>query len=213
MKKIAIVFFAVVLFLPVFSQTTAFKRYYIQFTDKNNSPYSLDNPSAYLSARAIQRRLNQNIPIDSLDLPVNPAYIDSVASTGAVIMNPTKWLNGVTISTTDTNVLLKIAAFPFVKKLNPVSIVDAAKIKIKKNHVHVNNSSNTTNANVRSTLLNYGSAFNQINMINGTGLHEAGFQGQGMVIASLDDGWYNADSLSCFDSIFDAGGFLADAIL
>ena len=49
--------------------------YYIEFTDKNNTPYSLDNPLEYLSQRAIDRRQAQNIAIDSLDLPVNPSYI------------------------------------------------------------------------------------------------------------------------------------------
>ena len=57
-------------------------KYWVQFTDKGNNPYSLSNPSAYLSNRAIQRRLNQNIPIDSLDLPVTPMYVQGVAATG-----------------------------------------------------------------------------------------------------------------------------------
>ena len=45
--------------------------YWIEFTDKDNSPFSLSHPEDYLSQRSIDRRIKQNIHIDSLDLPVN----------------------------------------------------------------------------------------------------------------------------------------------
>ena len=70
-------------------------KYFVRFTDKNNSPYSIDNPSEFLSQRAIDRRSNQGIPVDMTDLPVNPSYLQGVAGTGATILNPSKWLNGV----------------------------------------------------------------------------------------------------------------------
>ena len=201
MKKIISLFFAIIFCTTAFSQT-AFKRYYIQFTNKNNSPYSISNPSAYLSARAILRRTNQHIPIDSLDLPVNPAYLDSVVFKGAIIVNPTKWLNGVTVATSDTNVLLAIEQLSFVQKLNPVSIVNAAKIHYKKNINYITRTnSKIISARSTSSTYNYGSALTQIEIINGIGLHQAGYQGQGMVIASLDDGYDNANVLSCFDSL------------
>lgn len=49
--------------------------------------------------------------------------------------------------------------------------------------------------------LNYGASFNQINMLSGDYLHYQGFQGQGMVIAVLDAGFYKVDSLPAFDSL------------
>ena len=48
--------------------------YRIYLSDKANSPYSIDNPSAYLSQRAIDKRARFNIPITEQDLPVNPQY-------------------------------------------------------------------------------------------------------------------------------------------
>lgn len=39
----------------------------------------------------------------------------------------------------------------------------------------------------------YGAGFNQINMLGGIQLHERGFRGQGMTIAIIDGGFYNAD--------------------
>ena len=55
-----------------------FSRYIVQFTDKKGTPYSLSTPVAYLSAKSITRRISANIRMDSTDLPVNPAYLDSI---------------------------------------------------------------------------------------------------------------------------------------
>ena len=46
--------------------------YWVQFTDKNGTPYTIDNPEAYLSQRALDRRARLGIAIDEYDLPVNP---------------------------------------------------------------------------------------------------------------------------------------------
>ena len=89
-------------------------RFFIRFTDKNNSPYSISNPSAYLSTQAILRRTNQGININQQDLPVNPQYIDSVRAHGGTIYNRSKWLNGVTISAPSQAILNNILALPFV---------------------------------------------------------------------------------------------------
>ena len=58
-------------FLLLFLAVTMFAQaqiatdiYWVQFTDKDNSPYSIDNPEAYLSPRALQRRANLGITID-----------------------------------------------------------------------------------------------------------------------------------------------------
>jgi len=72
-------------------------KYYIQFTDKSNSPYSIDNPGEFLTQRALDRRNRQGIVINENDIPVNQVYIQGVADIGVDILNPTRWLNGVTV--------------------------------------------------------------------------------------------------------------------
>ncbi|MDX1799094.1 MAG: peptidase S8, partial [Candidatus Lokiarchaeia archaeon] len=57
---------------------TQVKSYWVEFTDKNNSSFSVNNPEAYLSQRTLQRRAKYGIPILENDLPVNTLYIDSV---------------------------------------------------------------------------------------------------------------------------------------
>ncbi|HTN16862.1 MAG TPA: hypothetical protein VL092_04210, partial [Chitinophagaceae bacterium] len=46
----------------------------ISFTDKTGTSGTLGAPSSYLSSRALDRRTQQSIAIDSADLPVAQAY-------------------------------------------------------------------------------------------------------------------------------------------
>src|ERR1041384_5378677 len=105
-----------------FSQLNPYyTKYWVQFTDRNNTPYSVSNPSAFLSPRAIQRRTNQGIAVVQNDLPVNQNYIDSVAAVPNVaILNRSKCFNAITIYTTDTNAINAINASPFVNATKPV---------------------------------------------------------------------------------------------
>ena len=114
MKRI----YVVILMLAFFdlNAQVAPDKYWVQFTDKNGTPYNIDNPKEFLSDRAIQRRYDYDIAFDEYDLPVNPSYVEAVENTGAVILHPSKWLNGVTIETYDKSVLMAIEKLPFVEK-------------------------------------------------------------------------------------------------
>ncbi len=199
--------FVTVTFLFIFQLITAQIApycYYVQFTDKNNSPYSLDRPEEFLTQRALNRRQAQNIAVTENDIPVNPQYIQGVAATGAEIINPTRWLNGVTVYTTDTNVLNAINSLPYVK--NTV-FLPHPKNRIKKEYFTNENietiKTQTTIRNGKnSNIFDYGNAYNQIQQINGIGLHDLNLRGQGMVIAILDAGFIGADTLPMFDSLW-----------
>src|SRR5450432_934634 len=92
-----------------FTASAQYSRYIIRLKNKNGSAYSISNPSAYLSAKAIARRSRYKISIDSTDLPVVAADLDSIKSVPNVsILNISKWLNQVCIKITDTAALAKI---------------------------------------------------------------------------------------------------------
>src|SRR5687767_13041966 len=92
-----IILLLTVVYTDAFSQSAA-ATYFIQFTDKDNTPYSLLAPSQFLSARALQRRATQGVAITEQDLPVDPAYIDSVLSFNSVVFKcKSKWFNSVTV--------------------------------------------------------------------------------------------------------------------
>ena len=91
--------FIVFLFLCmsfVKAQSTSYY-FYVQFTDKNNSPYSLSRPSEFLSERAIARRAAFGLNCDSTDLPVNPSYLQQIRNLGIPVHNWSKWMNGATV--------------------------------------------------------------------------------------------------------------------
>jgi len=188
------------LLITVFSNTEGFSsRYFIQFKDKNNSPFSVTNPSDYLSAKAIQRRTNQNIQITDSDLPVNPFYIDSVRAMGASILNATKWLNGVTVDC-DSLTFQNIQTLSFVDSGRQIMRLSAPKENKKKKFPETIPLLSNQGM-MRVSNLDYGNSFNQIHLMNGEYLHNNGFMGDGMTVAVLDAGFYSVDSLEAFDSL------------
>ena len=184
--------------------TEAQTRYLVRFKDKGTNPFSISTPSQYLSARAIARRTAYNISIDSTDLPVTPRYIDSVRLAGAVtILNVSKWLNQVSIQTTDAAALAKINAFPFVLSASPIAARQtegsgrsASQSKLKNKKQKQFSGSKTT-----ADFYNYGASYNQVHIHNGEFLHNIGLRGQNMIISMLDAGFFNYTNLKAFDSV------------
>ncbi len=118
MKKF---FLLIIFFIEVFSNSQAqFSRYIIKLKNKGGTPYTFLNPIAYLSQRAIVRRNRYGIAIDSTDLPVTPSYVTQIGNVPNVtVLNVSKWLNAVTIQTTDPpNALTTINGFSFVQSLS-----------------------------------------------------------------------------------------------
>lgn len=175
-------------------------KYWIQFTDKGNTPFTFSNPSAYLSTRAIQRRTNQNIALDSTDIPVNAAYYNAVAATGVQMLGKSKWLNGVIISTNNPTALATINALPFVNGSVDVGI-RPYNSTVKKWEPLPGESPEMRSGSMNVQSLNYGGSFNQINMLGGVCLHNQGFTGAGMMIGVLDAGFSDADTMVAFDTL------------
>jgi serine protease AprX len=200
-------FFGCLLTIFLLTQTTEAQvsRYIIKFKDKGSNPYSLNNPSAYLSQRAIDRRIKYSVAIDSTDLPVTPRYIDSVRLSGTVtILNASKWLNSVTIRTNDANALAKINSFPFVQSVSGIALrtnnstTPVDKLNIERQQQPLSQLKET---GITSDFYNYGSSFAQVHIHNGEFLHNIGLRGQNMVIGILDAGFNNYLTVKAFDSV------------
>jgi len=177
-------------------------RYFIRFTDKNNSAYSISNPSEYLSAKSIQRRSKQNIPVDMLDIPVNQQYLDSLVAHGATLFNCSKWLNGVSVSVPDSATLNSILSLPFVQNSTRVFRMGNTTDRIKfESFRNSDPASQRMYQPVSTQSYSYGLGYNQIHIMKGDFLHDMGYRGEGMVISLLDAGFYMADQLPVFDSL------------
>lgn len=178
-------------------------KHVVFFTDKNETTYSLSQPSAYLSARAIARRTKYTIAVDSTDLPVIERYIDSVRLAGSVtILGRLRWMNAVIIQTNDAAALSKINTFPFVKKRDSIAYrkVNARLVDNKSYSITPYISTNQRQQQLLADSLNYGNTATQIKIHNGEFLHNIGARGQNMQIAFLDGGFFGYLTNPFFDS-------------
>src|SRR5574343_1121764 len=168
MKRIILFTLLIFLSISIFAQD----RYIIFLKDKANSPYQINNPSAYLSARAIARRNAMNISIDSADIPVNPSYLTGIANTGAKILNTSRWFNSVTAQA-DTNQIIAVGALNYVDRYVKVFGSNLHRKAIKPKYEEVQPLEVT--ASRKTGLGNYGGATNQTQMIGADALHNTGY--------------------------------------
>ncbi len=176
--------------------------YLIQFTDKQNNPFSIDKPQEFLSERAISRRERFQIPITEQDLPVNPDYIEGVRKFAPIIQNVSKWFNSVNIHTNDLAVLDSIRSLSFVRAIKCSSNSRGSHKYQDKLSVLAFKTDNSETTIPDTSFYNYGQSAHQIGMINGHMLHNQGFQGQEMHIAVLDGGFTGVDINPTFDSLW-----------
>ncbi|MPM59924.1 hypothetical protein SDC9_106770 [bioreactor metagenome] len=163
--------------------------FYVQFTDKHNTPYSINHPEEFLSEKALARRASQWIVCDSSDLPVNPSYITQIADLGINVHSRSKWMNGITVLLADSSRMSLVRALPFVSQVQYTGKkITQLPSPAAKSKFHADS-------------LNYGAASGQVNLLNGEALHEQGCTGSGIIIGVLDAGFRNVNTNHAFDSL------------
>jgi hypothetical protein len=168
------------------------KGYFISFTDKDDTPYSIHNPEEFLSPKAIERRASQNIVINERDLPVNPAYTDSLKELGIRVKHTTKWLNGCVAFSSDAALMDTLHQYGFIQEVELTYLPYGLKsCKFE-----------PITEGTKSTTEIYGNAYDQINTVRGIVLHEHGFMGENKTIAVIDAGFYGVDHLPVFNHLF-----------
>jgi hypothetical protein len=189
--------YCIIALLTLFSielSAQSLNKYWVQFTDKKGTPYSIFKPQEFLSPRAIERRQRLGIEIDEMDLPVSPKYIKELKKNGATIYTVSKWFNAATIYLEDESKLADIEKLPFVRTIEATGRYRKPRpIRKQKNRDY-----KTTYPRIDNY---YGHGYNQIAMMNGQSLHQIGFRGDGMLVAVLDGGFVNFDISPFFDSV------------
>lgn len=179
--------------VALYAQNEPKSYFWIQLKDKKGTIYQISDPKAFLSQRAINRRIRQHIAIDETDLPVSKVYLDTLKKRGLEIFHTSKWLNGVTVRIGDTAQIRKIAALPFVASVQftrPANVLKSAKNKFNEDDIQ---------ADIDPA--KYGNAINQLTQLNGQYLHNQGFRGKGIQIAILDAGFWHVNEITAFDSL------------
>jgi hypothetical protein len=192
---------------------TAPEAYYIIFSDKQGTPYSLNQPEAFLSKKSIERRVEWGIPLEWKDLPVNPTYVQSLTTIGNChIHHTSKWFNSATLIVDDTlfrqQILDHVSSFPFVSEVKTMKGNGGA--SIEKDWTLLNaEKRRVVSFDITEEYEDfYGPSFRQVSMINAHLLHEHGYTGEGVVIAQFDSGWDKADQIGAFDRLRERGAIL-----
>ena len=167
--------------------------WFVSFLDKP------ENASPQLSPRAIEQRAKWNIPIDRMDYPVNPIYVDSLRHLGVQIYHQSRWFNGVTCEMTES-LAAQVADLGFVTGVEmtrdnsaPIYGSPGRKSKWFQEQAMTDMMDRYTD--------------DQLALYNLPPLHAAGFEGQGILMTVCDGGFANANTLSCFRQEQELGHF------
>jgi serine protease AprX len=185
---------AVLLFSAV-SASGQINRYMVFFKDKSGTPYSVGQPSQFLSEKAIERRVKQAFSITEQDLPVNPTYAQGVSTTGAKVFFATRWMNGVLIQC-DASLVQSVLSLPYVNNVEFVAPQQRL-----------------TNGGRRKGLFRRKDDKNgvmtktQLQMLGIPDMHTDGFKGEGMTIALLDGGFLGVNTTAPFQQVFSEGRY------
>lgn len=166
-------------------------RYVVYLTDKSGTPYSVTAPETFLSERAIQRRVNQNIEIVTSDLPVDPDYTAGVAATGAEVFFSSKWFNALIIQA-ESSIVGAIGDLSYVSGIEQIAPGEKRAKGSRKTR--------KTTAARRMNIVNT----RQLNQIGLNNLHDEGYRGQGIRMAFFDSGFRGVDTATPFSHIFDS---------
>lgn len=175
---------------------------WVYFTDKENVEASINNPLSILTQRAIDRKNKDGIAIDSRDVPVNESYISQIKTVAEItVFAKSKWFNSVYVRGTETDINALRDNFDFVdniefadKNLNFAGRTEASDNKFL----------------IEDTTISftYGTTANQIEMINADVLHLADFTGEGILVAVMDSGFPNVDTMGAFQRLRDNNDLL-----
>ena len=165
--------------------------YFVSFTDKPQT----GEPA--LSERAMTQRAKWNIPTDELDYPVNAAYMDSLKRMGVTIHHCSRWFNGATVEmsvqkASQVEALSFVADVEMTRDESP-NLYSPRKRRVNSQLPAANSSNNWTDG--------------QLALYNLRPLHNAGYEGQGIVMTVCDGSFHNANTLSCFRQTQELGHY------
>jgi serine protease AprX len=170
--------------------------YRVYFKDKGEN--STDNFSAkeLISERAMERRQKSGVPAPVYDdLPVSIEYLHQISDRGLVLHCTSKWMNTAlfkSLSRIDINMILGL---PFVLDVKMVkSPGSKSAFKNKLNFI-----------TEQSDIPPYD---RPVTMVNGSLLHQSGFDGKNILIAVLDGGFINTDNISSLDPLRSRKGII-----
>ena len=164
---------------------------WIYLTDKgtDNRP-EIQRLEESLPLKVLKRRLRRGDRgrlTDIYDLPLKKRYVLKLQSCVDQIRQRSRWLNAVSAEIRGTQ-LEKLSGLPFVRRMDTVKSFIYRDPEIREGI-----ETTATSREARGHSMDYGPAFNQLDLINVPPLHDMGYSGKGVLICMLDTGFNNLD--------------------
>ena len=197
MKKILSVFVLIV-FTFASAQT---ELVFVFFKDKPNKAAFYANPLSELTQKSLDRRTRLGIALNDQDAPLEQSYIQNVRNLGFTVTDYSKWMNGVAVNATPSQIIT-LQAQTYVQSVERFIKHPAGGGKAGLKKVNKFDEFNNT---IGKTDFNYGTGLSQINQINLRPLHIAGYTGTGVTIAVIDTGFPTVNTGSAYARIRNNG--------
>lgn len=167
---------------------------WVYLADKDNVNFHLSNPNTILTQEALNRKALHNVPIDERDVPVNETYITQIKNQdGIQVLAKSKWFNAVHVRG-DLESIVALEILPFVTEISYAnqSLNTDSRLLLINDKFEIENI---------QTEFNYGNTDNQVTMIAAEQLHLQNFTGEGIVIAVMDSGFPNVNTMGAFQRL------------
>ena len=180
----------------------------VYFRDKAGSP-PLSTINNFLSPRSLARRSRQGLLPDERDRPVSAAYVDTMLQvSGGVFHLSSRWGNYAVFLAPDTAALLLLQQRFWVTATEVVGSFPSGLHLI----APLSGSAETlspfsllSQAKTTGSAAYYGNTWDQTNLVHGDALHDAGYRGNGMLIAVIDERFTGSDTHPGFASLRNSG--------
>ncbi len=156
--------------------------YWVFFTDKKDVQF---DPYQYFDAKAIARRIKNNVPInDPTDWPLNETYVKTVSSMVDSVSGHTRWFNALAVIANDEQIK-QVQELSFLNSIERVSYyaIPATKTECYRPYAKYN---------MRNK---------QLDIMGRKDFKKGGFNGKGIRIAIFDGGFPGVDTSPAFESI------------
>ena len=122
-----VIVFPALLGLTQPAQAQRMGQYLLLFRDKIGTPFRIDQPGQFLSARSVARRQRQQIAVTERDLPVSPTYVQGLRQAGARVLYTSRWLNAALVEATAAQ-LPALLALTYVQGLETGRLLNNARL-------------------------------------------------------------------------------------
>ena len=173
--------------------------YFVSFLDKP------EKTAPQLSPRAVEQRAKWHIETDVMDYPVSAMYTDSLRRMGVKIYHQSRWFNGVTCEM-DEKTASKVGQLKFVTDVEMTRDDSDPIYGPRKRRAQSTEHRTQSTEQISTSPLRYWTD-EQLSLYNLQPLHEAGFEGQGILMTICDGAFCNAQKMSCFRKELHLGSF------